>query len=138
MRDPRYFIEHEIYIDPEMPGFNLLGPSGQEWFNKFFNPNATVTIHFTSHWDKHPAEPEAGFPLPYYEVYGGEITSIYATMTFCGEGYGVDVKWETMKKEDQDFLMEFCIDYASTCGEEPNDTADFFDEEVGYGPNDND
>ena len=138
MRDPRFFLDHEIYIDSSTAGFNLLGPDGIKWFNKFFGSNATVEIKFNSHWDKHPAEPEAGFPLPYYEVSGAEITSIYATTTFCGEEYAQELDWKKLKKDDQDFIMQYCVEYASTCGEEPNDIMDFMDEEIGYGPDDND
>lgn len=47
-----------------------------ESMKEFFAPYTTLTVYFSVEWQRLPAEPEAGFPLPRYEPHRVRLNRI--------------------------------------------------------------
>lgn len=136
MNRTRPHIKHEIYLDPSTKSINLLGDEARGFYDEFFGSKTIVNISFTSYWEKEHAEPDAGFLHDYFVAVDIEVHGLNVCINLFGDVYDKELAWKDIPADEQEWLRDFLFDIAETCGEEPRDPADNYNEEVGYGPND--
>lgn len=106
MREPHTY-RLVIPSDPRTPFLTTMA--------EFFGPNTAVTIDFNVKWERLPAEPDAGFPLPAYEPMSAELLSVTL------EILGTDGKLLRCLPIDVDEIPDNVMrELQQLCVEEPN------------------
>jgi hypothetical protein len=118
-----YRTTHEVYFETDsMAGLDWASPKIVEKFREIFGPATAVHLTFDAYWDRLPAEPFAGFPLPYFEVQAVEINEIGTTVDGGEDGPVVNEK--TIGPDNWDIIVELCMDIAQDSGEDPENMND--------------